>query len=116
MLFDLVQSLLRAAVSLELVEISVLSITLHPANLDFSQVRHRLYLHCTDRRFVLLHSLHLKIYSHMLLDLVQPFLRAIVSHEFTEVSITSTHACTIWIFHTSVYDCTFIAPTDGLYF
>ena len=26
---------------------------------DFSQVRHRLYLHCTDRRFVFLHSLHL---------------------------------------------------------
>ena len=34
----------------------------------------------------------------MLLDLVQPFLRATVSHEFTEVSITSIHACTIWIF------------------
>ena len=34
----------------------------------------------------------------MLLYLVQPFLRATVSHEFTEVSITSIHACTIWIF------------------
>ena len=39
----------------------------------------------------------------MLLDLVQSFLRATVSYEFTEVSITSIHACTIWIFHTSVY-------------
>ena len=28
----------------------------------------------------------------MLVDLVQPFLRAAVSHEFTEVSITSIHA------------------------
>ena len=28
----------------------------------------------------------------MLFDLVQPFLRAAVSHEFTEVSITSIHA------------------------
>ena len=34
----------------------------------------------------------------MLLDLVQSFLRATVSHEFTEVSITSFHACPIWIF------------------
>ena len=51
----------------------------------------------------------------MLRDLVQPFLRATVSQEFTEVSITSIHARTIWIFHTSVYDYTFIAPTDGLY-
>ena len=51
----------------------------------------------------------------MLLDLVQPFLRATVSHELTEASITNIHACTIWIFHTSVYDCTFIAPADGLY-
>ena len=34
----------------------------------------------------------------MLLDLVQPFLRATVSHEFMEVSITSINACTIWIF------------------
>ena len=42
-----------------------------------------------------LHSLHIWLYSHMLLDLVQPFLRATVSHEFTEVSITSIHACTI---------------------
>ena len=57
----------------------------------------------------------LALFSYTL-DLVQPFLRATVSHEFTEVSITSIHACTIWIFHTSVYDCTFIAPTDGLYF
>ena len=66
----------------------------------------------------------------MLLYLVQSFLRATVSNQFTEVSIlratvsnqftevsiTSIHACTIWIFHTSVYDCTFIAPTDGWYF
>ena len=52
----------------------------------------------------------------MLLDLVQPFLRATVSHEFTEVSITSIHACTIWIFHTSVYDCTFIATDRWLVF
>ena len=43
----------------------------------------------------------------MLLDLVQSFLRATLSNEFTEVSITSMHACTIWILHTSVYDCTF---------
>ena len=48
----------------------------------------------------------------MLLDLVQPFLRAKMSHEFTEVSITSIHACTIWIFHTSVYDC-YLYCTDG---
>ena len=34
----------------------------------------------------------------MLLDLVQSFLRATVSNKFTEVSITSIHACTIWIF------------------
>ena len=34
----------------------------------------------------------------MLLYQVQPFLRATVSHEFTEVSITSIHACTISIF------------------
>ena len=50
----------------------------------------------------------------MLLDLVQSFLRATVefddgpvknpnragcnANEFTEVSITSIHACTIWIF------------------
>ena len=34
----------------------------------------------------------------MLLDLVQSFLRYTVSHEFTEVSITSIHSCTIWIF------------------
>ena len=52
----------------------------------------------------------------MLLDLVQSFLRATVSNEFTEVSITSIHAYTIWIFHTPVYDCTFIVPTDGWYF
>ena len=51
----------------------------------------------------------------MLLALVQSFLRATVSNEFTEVSITSIHACTIWIFHMSVIDCTFIAPTEGLY-
>ena len=63
-----------------------------------------------------MHSLHLLLDSHMLLNLVQSFLRATVSHEFTEVSITSVHACTILIFHTSVYDCTFIAPTYGLYF
>ena len=119
MLLGLVQPFLRIAVSLEHAEISIpreflLHYTLH--YLDFSQVRHRLYLHYTDRRFVFLNSLHLLIYSHMLLDLVQPFLRATVSHEFTEVSITSIHTCTIWIFHKSVYDCTFIAPTDGLYF
>ena len=52
----------------------------------------------------------------MLLDLVQSFLRATVSNELLEVSITSIHACTIWIFRTSVYDGTFIAPTDGWYF
>ena len=49
----------------------------------------------------------------MLLDLVQSFLRATVSNEFMEVSNTSIHACTIWIFHTSVYDGTFITPTDA---
>ena len=49
----------------------------------------------------------------MLLDLVHSVLRATVSNEFTEVSITIIHAITIWIFHTSVYDCTFIAQTDG---
>ena len=38
----------------------------------------------------------------MLLDLVQSFLRATMSHEITEVSITSIYACTIWIFHTCV--------------
>ena len=37
----------------------------------------------------------------MLLYLVQSFLRATVSNEFTEVSIISIHACTISIFHTS---------------
>ena len=52
----------------------------------------------------------------MQLDLVQPFLLATVSHKSTEVYTTSIHACMIWIFNTSVYDCTFIAPTDGLYF
>ena len=52
----------------------------------------------------------------MLLYLVQPFLRATVSHELTEVSITRIHACATCIFHTSVYDCTYIALTDGLYF
>ena len=52
----------------------------------------------------------------MLLYLVQPFLRATVSHEFTEVSITSIHACATRIFQTPVYDCTFIAPTEGLHF
>ena len=37
----------------------IVSFTLHPNDLDFSQVRHRLYLHCTGRRFVFLHSLDL---------------------------------------------------------
>ena len=50
----------------------------------------------------------------MLHDLVQSFLRYTVSHEFTEVSITSIHACTIWIFRMSVYDFTFIAQFPTL--
>ena len=52
----------------------------------------------------------------MLLELVQSFLRATFSNEFTEVSITSIHAYTIWIFHTPVYDGTYIAPTNDWYF
>ena len=62
MLLDLVQPFMRAAVSLEHAEMSIpLQFLLHYTlqDLDFSQVRHRLYLHCTDRRFVFLHSLHL---------------------------------------------------------
>ena len=56
-------------------------------DLDFSHVRLRLYLCCTDVWLVFLNSLHLYLHSHMLLDLVQPFLRDEVSPEFAEISI-----------------------------
>ena len=81
-LLDLVQPLLRAAVSLELVEISIrrqFLLCYSVYDQDFSQLRQRLYLHCTDRRLVFLNHLHLFLHSHMLLDLVQLFLRAAVN-------------------------------------
>ena len=50
----------------------------------------------------------------MLLDLVQPFLRAEVSLEVAEISIHGYYvtASTIGIIHSSINDCTFIAPTE----
>ena len=56
-------------------------------DLDFSHVRLRLYLYCTDGWLVCLNSLHLKLHSHMLLDLVHPFLRVEVGLEFSEISL-----------------------------
>ena len=51
----------------------------------------------------------------MLLDLVPPLLRATLSVEWAEIAIDSAYrpftACTIWIHHRFVHDCTFIAPT-----
>ena len=52
----------------------------------------------------------------MLLDLVQPFLRAEVSLEFAEISIRHGFyygtASRIRIIHSLVTDCTVIAPTQ----
>ena len=48
MLFDLVKHLLRITAFHELAKISVLSITLRLYNLDFLQIRQRLYLNFTD--------------------------------------------------------------------
>ena len=54
----------------------------------------------------------------MLLDLVQPFLRAAMSLELAEISLRLysfyyVTAGTIRIFHSSVNRCAFIAPTEG---
>ena len=56
-------------------------------DLDFSHIHLRFYLCCTDGWLVFLNSLHLYLHSHMLLDLVQPFLRDEVSLEYAEISI-----------------------------
>ena len=52
----------------------------------------------------------------MLLDLVQPFLRAEVSLEFAEISIREwfllRYSLWIRIIHSFVTDCTVIAPTQ----
>ena len=50
----------------------------------------------------------------MLLDLVQPFLRAEVSLEFAEISIRQWFLLPsrIRIIHSFVNDCTVIAPTQ----
>ena len=56
----------------------------------------------------------------MLLGLVQPFLQAAVSLELAEISIPREfllhYTLHDLIFHKSVIDYTFIAPTEGLYF
>ena len=57
----------------------------------------------------------------MLFDLVPPLFRARLSLHFEEISqltvpIMHFTACTIWIFHLFVHDCTFFAPTEILYF
>ena len=56
----------------------------------------------------------------MLLDLVQPLLRAAVSLELAEISIPRLFLLHYNLhdldFHMSVIDCTFVALTEGLYF
>ena len=56
-------------------------------DLDFSHVRQRLYHCCTEVWLVFLNCLHRYLHSHMLLDLVQTFLREEVSLKFAEISI-----------------------------
>ena len=87
MLLDLVPSFLRATVSHEFTEVSITSMHSCLYDLDFSHVRLRLYLYSTDGWLVFLNSLHLLLHSDMLLDLVQPFLRAEVSLEFAKIFI-----------------------------
>ena len=87
MLLDLVKHLLRTTAFYELAKISVLSITLQLVQFGFF----------SDRSTIVpsLHRLNVCIFTLlkpltsflMLLDLVQPFLRAAVSLELAEISI-----------------------------
>ena len=85
MLLNLVQSFLRATVSHEFTTLILQAFM--PVRFGFSHVRLRLYIYCTDGWLVFLNSLHLKLHCHMLIDLVQLFLRAEVSLKFAEISI-----------------------------
>ena len=91
MLLVQVQNFLRATVNFEFAEISIKNMHYNMYYLGFSQLRQRLYLHCTDLRPVFLNSLNLQPHSHMLLVQVQNFLRATVSFEFAEISIKNMH-------------------------
>ena len=87
MLLDLVKHLLRTTAFYEHAKISVLSIILQPVQFGFF----------TDPSTIVpsLHRLNVRIFtlfkllasSYMLLDLVQPFLRAAVSLELAQISI-----------------------------
>ena len=83
---DLVKHLLRTTAIHELAKISVLSITLQPVRFGFF-TNPSTIVPSLHRLNVFLHSSNLKLHSYMLLDLVQPFLRAAVSLDLTEISI-----------------------------
>ena len=56
MLLGLVKHLLRTTAFHEVAKISVLSITLQPVQFGYLQIRQRMYLNCTDKPIVFLHS------------------------------------------------------------
>ena len=97
MLLDLVQPFLRATVSLELAEISIPRCRFYYITPCTICIFHRSVIDCTfiaRTEDLYVHTFYTSSFILiMLLDLVQSFLRATVSHEFTEVSIASMHSC-----------------------